>query len=226
MPDPSLQRLRLTYGKGEAIRFISNLDLVRLWERAARRAGLPLAYSQGFNPQPKIANAHALPVGCAGRNEVLDLWLTERMPPEEVACRLRAALPPAVQLVHVEEVDPRGPSLQSLVREAEYRARVWTEEPAETVAARVQAFLSAESLPRRRRRHEEVVEYDLRPLVRDLRLEGRDGNWLILWMRLRAEPHATGRPDEVLEALGLADSPHRLVRERLILAPRDLVDRA
>jgi radical SAM-linked protein len=218
MPDPALQRLRLTYSKGEAIRFISNLDLIRLWERAARRAGLPLAYSQGFNPQPKIANAHALPVGCAGSNEVMDLWLTERLSPEEVARRLRAALPPAVRLTHVEEVDPRLPSLQSLVREAEYRARVWTDESANALDARVQALLAAASLPRRRRRHDQIVEYDLRPLVMDLRLEGREGRWLTLWMRLRAEPSATGRPDEVLEALGLADCPCRLVRERLLFA--------
>ncbi len=217
MPDPALQRLRITYSKGEAIRFISNLDLMRLWERAARRAGLPLAYSHGFNPQPKIANAHALPVGCAGENEVLDMWLEKRMEPEEVAHRLRDALPPAAQLIRVEEVDPREPSLQSRVCAAEYRAYVQTQEAEYTLTERVQALLSAHELSRRYVRHgKPPVMYDLRPLLLELRLLGRTEEEAIFWMRLRAEPGATGRPDEVLDALGLADAPRRVVRERII----------
>ena len=221
MPDPTLQRLRLTYSKGEAIRFISNLDLMRLWERAARRAGLPLAYSHGFNPQPKIANAHALPVGCAGENEVLDMWLETRTEPEEVARRLRDALPPAAQLICVEETDPHEPSLQSRVGAAEYRAYIQTEEAESTLTERVQALLSAQELPRRHVRHgKPPVVYDLRPLLLALRLSGRAAGEAIFWMRLRAEPGATGRPDEVLDALGLADAPRRVVRERLIFTER------
>ncbi|MCC7353783.1 MAG: DUF2344 domain-containing protein [Anaerolineae bacterium] len=219
MPDPALQRLRLTYGKGEAIRFISNLDLMRLWERAARRARLPLAYSHGFNPQPKIANAHALPVGCAGENEVIDLWLEARVEPEEVARRLREALPPAAQLIHVEEADPREPSLQSRVCAAEYRAQVQTDEMGHAIAERVQVLLAAQELPRQRARHgKPPVIYDLRPLLLDLRLRGYGNGEATFWMRLRAEPGATGRPDEVLDALGLADVPRRVARERLIFA--------
>jgi len=194
---------------------------MRLWERAARRAGLPLAYSHGFNPQPKIANAHALPVGYAGENEVLDMWLEKRMEPEEVARRLRNALPPAVRLLRLEEADPREPSLQSRVWATEYRAHVQTQEAECTLTARVQALLSAQELPRRYLRHgKPPLIYDLRPLLLELRWLGRAEDEAIFWMRLRAEPGATGRPEEVLDALGLADAPRRVVRERIIFTER------
>ena len=68
-------RVRITFSKQGALRFIGHLDLHRLWERAMRRANLPLTYSQGFHPQPKISLAAALPLGFSSRGEVLDARL-------------------------------------------------------------------------------------------------------------------------------------------------------
>lgn len=217
MADPDLQRLRLVYSKGEAIRFISNLDLMRLWERAARRADLPQAYSHGFNPQAKINNAHALPLGCAGEREVMDLWLTTPIPPATVTTRLHSALPPAVRLHEVSEVSAREPSLQSVVDSADYSIRVWTDLPDDTLRQQVEALLSASSIPRQRRkkRNDRPISYDLRPLIQSLQWVGREAEWTVLQMRLRCAAGATGRPDEVLDAMGLAEVPCRIVRERL-----------
>ena len=77
------QRLRLRFSKGEQLKYISHLDLARAWERAFRRAGLPVAHSQGFNPRPRLQIAAALPVGVTGRAEYLDVWLTEALVPED-----------------------------------------------------------------------------------------------------------------------------------------------
>ena len=212
-------RLRLTFVHGAALRWISHLDLVRLWERALRRAGLPVAYTRGFNPQIRLQFAAALPTGCYGRAEVADLWLERPVPPDEFAARVRAQLPPGIELTDVQEVDLRLPSLQTQLRAADWRVAV--EVPtlsAEELAARVAALLAADELPhaRRRREGETPHSYDLRPLIEALWVEGVDPDgWLVLRMRLRAAAGATGRPDAVLDVLGLGDRPQR--SERLAL---------
>ena len=71
------QRLRARFAKRESLKYISHLDLARTWERVFRRAGLPVVYSQGFNPRPRFQIAAALPVGVTGQSELLDIWLSE-----------------------------------------------------------------------------------------------------------------------------------------------------
>jgi len=205
-------RLRITFAKGEEIKYISHLDLMRVWERTLRRAGVPLAYSHGFNPRPKISIAAPLPVGFMGRAEVMDVWLTRYISPKTFAKCLAPHLPPGLEVLSVEVVYPKSPSLQSQVRSAEYRVTVECAESREEIEGRLRGLLSAERLPRQRR----GKEYDLRPLIEDLWVEGwAEGGW-VLGMRLRAGAGGTGRPDEVLKALGLANRPHTIWRERLI----------
>src|SRR5690606_23094332 len=98
------QRLRVTFAKEGPLRFVAHLDMMRTWERAIRRARLPLAYTQGFSPHARIALAAPLPVGVVGRRELLDLWLGEPLPTEEVAERLAAAMPPGLRIVAIEVV--------------------------------------------------------------------------------------------------------------------------
>lgn len=217
-----MQRLRLTFAHGESLRWISHLDVVRLWERALRRAGLPVAYTRGYNPQLRIQFAAALPTGCFGRAEVADLWMEKAVPPQEVAMRIRAELPPGMELLDVQEVDLRLPSLQSLLRAADWRVAVDAADlPWEELEQRVRRILAADKLPRDRHRPSKQLArpYDLRPLIESLWLEGKDRDgWPVLRMRLRAEPGATGRPDEVLDALGLGQRPNRMERIALYFA--------
>lgn len=205
------QRLRITFAKGEEIKYISHLDLMRLWERALRRARLPLAYSHGFNPRPKIAIASPLPVGFTSRGEVMDVILERYVSPYKFAKCLVPHLPPGLEVLSVEEVYPKLPSLQSQVRSVEYRVRVSWDGSREQMEARLGELLSAEQLPRRRR----GKEYDLRPLIEELWIEAREAEGWVLGMRLQAGNRGTGRPDEVLDALGLAEEPHAIRRERL-----------
>lgn len=219
-PPAPCQRLRLTFGQGETVKYISHLDLMRLWERALRRARLPIAYTRGFHPQPRIQFAAPLAVGFSGRREVMALWLQERVEPAEFADRVRAQLPAGLELLDVQEVEMRLPSLPSQVRGAEYAVAVEAEEPPEEMAARVAALLAAPEIKRQRRRKGRMREYDLRPLIEELRYEGQEEGcgWHRLWMRLRVESGATGRPDELLAALELDRRPRRIERLRLIFA--------
>jgi radical SAM-linked protein len=209
------QRLRLRFSKGEQLKYISHLDLARTWERAFRRAGLPVAHSQGFNPRPRMQIAAALPVGVTGHAEYLDLWLTEALAPEELAERLQACLPPGLQVWHVEETALRAPALQSQVRAAEYRVEVQSQEPTEAVCSRVQTLLDTHSILRQRQHKGKLQTYDLRPLIQAVTVEpGQEGGH-VLSMRLQASPEGAGRPDEVLRALGLSLGLYTIERTNL-----------
>ena len=211
---PPYQRLRIRFAKGEALKYISHLDLNRTWERVYRRAGLPLAYSQGFNPRPRFQIAAALPVGVTGTAELLDIWLTDELAPEEVVARLRAASPPGLEILAAEPVELQAPSLQSMLRAADYRAVVRSAEAAEAIRLRVQALLAAPTLLRQRQHKGRLQTYDLRPLIQEVSVEPGEGR-LILQMRLQASPQGAGRPDEVLDALGLSVAPHTMERTNL-----------
>jgi len=112
----------------------------------------------------------------------------------------------------VEEAYLKLPSLQSQVRSAEYRVMVSWDGSREEMEGKLQELLSAEGLLRQRR----GKDYDLRPLIEDLWIEGKEADGWILGMRLRAGDEGAGRPDEVLDALGLAEEVHVIQRERLL----------
>ncbi|MFQ6016065.1 MAG: TIGR03936 family radical SAM-associated protein [Anaerolineae bacterium] len=218
MRAPIRQRLRITFAKGEQIKYISHLDLFRTWKRALRRAQVPLAYSQGFNPRAKIAIASALPVGFTSEGELMDIILERRVAPRHFAQRVAAQLPAGLSIKAVEEIYPSLPSLQSQLRLAEYSVTVESDEPVSSLNKRLQRLLSADSLPRQRRTRRGVKEYDLRPLIDALWIEGKRNGHYLLGMRLRSGDWGTGRPDEVVDALGLGDRLRGVCRNRLLLA--------
>lgn len=113
-------RMIAKYSKGDSLRFISHLDIQRLFQRALRRAKLPLAYSQGFNPHPLLSFAAALAVGWTSDGEYLDVVLKESIPPEEFAARMNEALPNGVKIVEAIDAGDARRSLTSLMRSAEY----------------------------------------------------------------------------------------------------------
>lgn len=207
-------RLRVTFAKQGALRYTGHLDLHRIWERAARRAGLPLAYSQGFHPQPKLNLAAALPLGFSSRCEVLDMRLNDDLPLEGLRERIQQAVPSGLQVMDVQSVDERLPALQTLVEAAEYEARLMDPMDPADLSGRVAALLGESSLPRERR----GKPYDLRPLVQELTFATGPRGEVFLHMRLSARERATGRPEEVLEQLGIPPETVRIERTRLIFA--------
>ncbi len=209
------QRIRITYAKRQRLKYISHLDLARTWERAFRRAGLPVAYSQGFNPRPRFQLAAALPVGVTGRVELLDLWFTETLSPIEVLARLRPVLPAGLEVSGAEEVERKAASLQSQLRAAEYKVVVASEEPVEAIQTRIQALLAAPTLPRQRHHKGRQQTYDLRPFIQEVRVAVESENEHVLHMRLQASPQGAGRADQVLDALGLSLAPHTIERTNL-----------
>ena len=214
-------RIRITFVKQGALRYTGHLDLHKLWERAARRAELPLAYSQGFHPQPKMNMAAALPLGFSSRCEVMDMKLEHDIPLDDLPTRLNRTLPSGLQVVEVEQVDERLPALQTQVESAEYEVTLTESIDESEWKRRIESVMESNTLPRERR----GKVYDLRPLLEELRIMESDGlpsgqekapALQKIFMRLAAREGATGRPEEVLDGLGIAFEETRIERSRLI----------
>jgi len=193
------QRIRITFGKFGTLRFVGHLDLAKTWERVLRRAQVPLEYTQGFNPRPRMQFAAALPVGVTSESEYLDIWLTERLGgqfPDDWVGRLTSTSPAGLQIYRLVEVPIKEAALPTQVTSSEYV--ITLTDPGLTPAeleARVEALLARPTIERRG--HKKA--YDLRPLILDLSIdpEGR------LIAHLKTGEKANGRPDELLDALGL-----------------------
>jgi len=205
-------RVRITFSKLGALRYTGHLDLHRLWERAMRRADLPLSYSQGFHPQPKISLASALPLGFSSRGEMLDVRFNEEIPTDEIASRLKDNLPPDIQITRVEIVDEREPALQTQVLSAAYHVQLTEPVDGSELKQKAKALMESASLPRERR----GKFYDLRPLIETLIVVLESDEKISLQMKLAAREGATGRPEEVLNALGIEPEYTRVERTELI----------
>jgi len=207
-------RLRVTFSKDGPLAYTSHLDLMRVWERALRRAGVPLAYSHGFNPRPKLQLAAALPLGYTSEAELLDVWLQGSggaEEPEDFVEALRPVLPEGLSVYQVRQVALKSPAMQTQTVAAEYRVTVEWGETVEQIEARVERVLAAENLPHERR----GKRYDLRPLIERLEVEQVDGGEVVLGMQLVARPGATARPEAVLDVLGMGEAFARYHRRRL-----------
>ncbi len=206
-------RIRITFAKQGALRYTGNLDLHKIWERTARRADLALSYSQGFHPQPKMQLAAALPLGFSSTCELIDIRIDGQVELATLPERLQGAVPPGLKILQVEEIDEISPPLQTQVIAAEYEVTFFDEVNQIALSQSLDAVSGAESLLRERR----GKPYDLKPLIEELRriepdAEGRPR----LFMRLTAVPSATGRPEEVLDALGIEYEGTRVERTKFI----------
>lgn len=213
-PHLNRQRLRITFARGENARYVGHLDMVRTWERIIRRAGLPIAYSEGFNPRPRLTFAAALPVGCTSDGEVLDVILSSRCELPDVRSRLDRAAPAGIRVLDIAEAPYSAPALQTQIRESEFAVTLPAVESIEHVRARVQTLLDAPSIERTRR----DKTYDLRPLILDMWVEPAGEGQATVGMRLKAEESGTGRPDEVVSALGFDPSSAKIHRRKLVFA--------
>lgn len=199
---PTVQRLRLRYAKRGPLRFTSTRDFQRALERALRRTGVPMAYSQGFNPHPRISYTNAAPTGTASEAEYAELAVTSVLDPERVRAALDAALPTGLDVLEVVEV--RAPDLADRLQ-----ASVWTVElpgvGEDEARSAVATLLAAETVEVSRLTKSGMRTFDARGPI--LRLDVRGGAaaadgtpCAILDLVVR---HVTPsvRPDDVLAAL-------------------------
>lgn len=211
------QRLRLRYEVSEAASSTGHRDLLREWERAAADAGIGLSYSQGKRPAAQISIAALLPQGATSSGDLMDMFVEERLEPRVVMEKLQPHLPHGVTLLEVEEVGLQTRSIQSQLRWAEYEVEVPAGGTrAVDIQATIDRLLAAQTWPAEYRRETKVRQYDLRPLVLDIRVQAEREDCLLLSMKLRAEQDRTARADQVVRALGLPEAK-RIHRKALHL---------
>ena len=197
-------RLRIRYSKKGKVRFISHRDVARIWERALRRVGVSVAYSQGFSPRPKLSFGLALSTGHESEAEFLDLELSDEdgdwtaVRGEDLAARLTAALPVGLDVVAVAPVE-KGDSLQQAVTSCTWAIEV-DDVDREYMDAWVAGVLSREEIVVERERKGKPVVEDLRPHVLALDVTGTTETGIRLSADLGTQPRAL-RPTELLAAV-------------------------
>lgn len=205
-------RYRINYAKNEAMRYTSNLDIHKMWERTFRRANFPLAYSQGFHPQPKIQQASPLPLGFLSDTEMVDFFLTQEMDLNSLETRLKKSLPFGITINSIVKVNSLEPALQTQTVAAEYQIFFLEDIDTNEINHAIQSLANKASVIRTRR----GKSYDLRPLLLDLEIILEEPPHLR--MILKSKDGATGRPEEVLDELNIPVEFTRIIRKKIILA--------
>ena len=203
-------RIRMTYAKLGNLRFVGHLDLQRLFERALRRTNLPLRYTQGFNPHLRINLASALPLGFIGEAEQMDFWLDCEVPLEEVEKHLKNALPFELVVQKLQVIGNHQPSLQASLLSSDFEVLLPEEVDTVVLQTKIDSLLAQESLPVQRRKK----TVDLKSLLISTRLVKKD-HQSILEVIMKSTPLENGRPDELLEMLGIDAADCQVVRTKL-----------
>ena len=210
-------RLRIRFSRGEELKFISHLDIIRLWIRALRRAQIPLEYTEGFSPHPRISLAVPLSVGVTAVNELMDISITKVVSPHWFVDTVNRQLPEGLKVLEATPISPNVPSLQSQVRFTQYQVAVRTDKSEEEVKTAVDNLLTVENIPWHHERDTGRKSYDLRSLIDDIWLIESKPSSCVLGMRLRCDETGSGRPEQVTLALGFAEYPESIQRTKLLL---------
>lgn len=194
--------LRIAYSKLETAKYIAHLDLTRVFERAMRRAKIPMAYSEGFNPHPKIAFGSALAVAVEGEREYVDVELRQDMDIREVLGRLQEQLPSGIRLLEGRVVQTGSKALMAVLNAASYLIRVPMALPIgpERLTEGMDAWLKREHIPFARYSKKGRTDKDIRPWVK--RLTGSvEGDAVIVELEVEVGNSGSVRPEEVLASL-------------------------
>ena len=166
-------RMLAVFEKGERIRHIGHLDIQRSVQRGLRRSGLPVAYSNGFNPHILITFASALSTGACGLREIMDVTMAEEVTAEEFLERMNKAMPPEMRLSEARALDQKHPALMASLRAAKYDLLIRDPEQAEKLAAAIPGMMAKETVMAMRKTKTALKECDIKPLIYDLKAEGQ-----------------------------------------------------
>lgn len=207
-------RFRIRYNKDTPLQYIGNLDLHKVWERYLRRARIPVAYTQGFHPQPKIQQAAPLPLGFLSQNDLIDVWLnTEYWTESDFLNHLKLSQQPGIEILSVAAVPLNSASLPTLILSSTYRVIPLDPINLTHLQNRLKEMMERPSIIRARRNK----TYDLRPLIEKIEVIPLSGDCVEFQMQLSAREGATGRPDEVLAELELDPYAARYIRTGFIM---------
>lgn len=198
----SALRVRIAYTKVEEAKYIAHLDLARVFERSLRRAGIRTAYSEGFNPHPKIAFGSALAVGVEGTREYVDIELLQELDLKEILGRLQEQLPVGIRLIEGRVITQGARALMAVLNAASYRITVPMGLPVteERLQEEISNWLAREHVPYARYSKKGRVEKDIRPWVKTL--TGHiQGDEVVFELEVEVGNQGSVRPEEVIASL-------------------------
>lgn len=196
-----MPRVRIEFSKGEQVRFLSHLDLMKTVERAIRRAEIPIAFSEGFNPHPKINFASALAVGVTSDKEYMDIDLKHEVDLKELVSRFAAAFPPGIQIKQGRFVSEKSPALMAVVNRADYKvvAQSQGEIEQDTLDNMVDGFMEATEVVITKRTKKGPRQKNIRPGI--LEFKGKAvGDKAEFFVSVRLANEGNIRPEEVISA--------------------------
>ncbi len=198
------QKIRTEVAKGSEVRFISHLDFMNTITRALRRAELPIAFSQGYNPRPQLSFASALAVGLTSNSEYIDFELQEAMMPQKFKNQLNREFPAGIRIKEAQEVPVDSKSLMAVINAGRYFAKLeFTEELSKGELEKIiDDFLGQEELEiKRKRRNKSDRWLDLKPMIFSLTVMGVQEKEGTINMLVQTGSSGNVRPQEVIRAL-------------------------
>ncbi|HWQ78991.1 MAG TPA: TIGR03936 family radical SAM-associated protein, partial [Anaerovoracaceae bacterium] len=199
-----MSRYVIKFSKEGAIRYISHLDLFRLFKRSFKRAGIRLQHSQGFNPHPRMSFAQPLSLGYSSSGEYLEFETQEPYPTGEILEKISSVMPEGIAVFSCEELPAAGKSLAALTEYADYEIRILLENGYDLygkVKDTAEGFLTQEKIviQKHQKKSGKEVEVDIKPMIKDF--AGLvDNNNIMLTMKLAAGSAANLNPEAVLSA--------------------------
>jgi radical SAM-linked protein len=224
-----LNSIRIRFTREEDVKFISHLDLMKVFERAVRRSGLPIAYSQGFNPHPHMVFGLPLSVGVTSDGEYADFELTRHIQPQQFMDVLNASLPEAIRITSAGEKLSKT-NIMAAIAGADYALSIFSEEAVslEEAASRLKALMAMDSIKVLKEGKGAAKEVDIRPLIHstDIAAAGQlpfgyetFASAFVIHTRFSAGSAANLRPELFVKALvekaGLPVAASRLHRRAL-----------
>ena len=207
-----MERIRIRFEKTGAMRYTSHLDLQKVWIRALLRAKLPLAYTQGFHPTPKVGYAWPLPLGWATRGELIDIWLDDpenrEVDPESFIRDVNRSMPAGLRILGIEKLPYSDPALTIAIQSAVYRMAFPAGVDESELREKMTSLTARETIERERR----GKTYDMKPLIEKWECGTEDGT-AVMRVQMAARDSAMGRPDELADALGF--DPNEVTIERI-----------
>lgn len=166
--------IRLKFTKGNEVKYISHLDLMRVFQRAIRRTGIPIAYSSGFNPHQELSFGAPLSLGVTSNAEYVDIKLAEAMDIQDIKNRLNSSLPEGIRILGGMRLGESPKSAMSVVTHARYNIRMNIENvAAEALEKSIEAFLAQEHIKVMKEQPKkgfELKEIDIKPMIVGMRL--------------------------------------------------------
>ncbi|MBR6090742.1 MAG: TIGR03936 family radical SAM-associated protein, partial [Anaerolineaceae bacterium] len=191
-----MERIRICFEKTGAMRYTSHLDLQKVWIRALLRAKLPLAYTQGFHPTPKVAYAWPLPLGWGTEGELMDIWLDDPSGKEVEAGSfiplVNRSMPAGLKIRSIEKLPYSDPALTIVIQSAVYRVSFPENVTLQHLQEQMSGIMSQETILRERR----GKSYDMKPLIENWECGVTGDNEVLMDVQMAARDSAMGRPDE------------------------------